>query len=49
MLETILRFPKVYFVKGSPLTKDGLLKANIHYASKCVILGSTEQQENFAN
>lgn len=49
VINTLLRFPKVYFVKGSPLTKDGLLKANIHYASKCVILGSIEQQENFSN
>jgi hypothetical protein len=29
----------VYLVNGSPLKQDTLLRANIHYADKVVILG----------
>lgn len=36
---SISRFKHVYLVNGSPLKKSTLLKANINYADKVVILG----------
>lgn len=36
---TISRFKLVYLVNGSPLNHETLLKANINYADKVVILG----------
>ena len=38
-METIARFPKVYYIKGSPLLHEDLLRANIESADKAVILG----------
>ena len=37
---TISRFKLVYLVNGSPLNHETLLKANINYADKVVILGN---------
>lgn len=35
--ESINRFPKVRFIKGSPLVSEDLMRANINYADKAVI------------
>lgn len=37
--ESISRFPKISLINGSPLLQETLLKANINYADKAVILG----------
>ena len=37
--ESISRFPRIFLVNGSPLSQETLLKANINYADKAVILG----------
>jgi hypothetical protein len=37
--ETIARFQHIYLVNGSPLKQETLMKANINYADKVVILG----------
>ncbi|CAD8072511.1 unnamed protein product [Paramecium primaurelia] len=42
--EYINRFPKVRFIKGSPLTSDGLLRANINFADKAVIFAQGSDQ-----
>ena len=36
---SISRFKFIYLVNGSPLKQETLLKANINYADKVVILG----------
>ena len=36
---SISKFKYIYLVNGSPLKKETLLKANINYADKVVILG----------
>lgn len=38
--DTISRFEYIYLVNGSPLKQETLLKANINYADKVVILGN---------
>ena len=44
--ESISMFPEISLINGSPLLQETLLKANINYADKAVILGhdSTLQQ-----
>lgn len=37
--ESISRFPRILLINGSPLNKETLLKANVNYADKAVILG----------
>lgn len=37
--ESISRFPNILLINGSPLNQETLLKANINYADKAVILG----------
>lgn len=37
--EYINRFPKILFIKGSPLLTEDLMRANINFADKAVILG----------
>ena len=37
--ESISRFPNISLINGSPLLQETLLKANINYADKAVILG----------
>ena len=37
--ESIARFPRIFLINGSPLSQETLLKANIIYADKAVILG----------
>lgn len=37
--ESISRFPNILLINGSPLSQETLIKANIHYADKAVILG----------
>lgn len=37
--EYINRFPKIRYIKGSPLLGEDLLRANINFADKAVILG----------
>lgn len=41
--EYINRFPKILFVKGSPLLSEDLQRANIAFADKVVILGSDNE------
>jgi hypothetical protein len=36
---SISRFKHIYLVNGSPLKQETLLKANLNYADKVVILG----------
>jgi len=36
---SISRFKHIYLINGSPLSQETLLKANIHYSDKVVILG----------
>ena len=40
IMECISRFPKVFYIKGSPLLQEDLLRANIEFADKAVILGN---------
>ena len=44
--ESISRFPKILLINGSPLSQETLLKANIHYADKAVILGHDSTLES---
>lgn len=44
--ESISRFPRILLINGSPLSKETLLKANINYADKAVILGHDSTLEN---
>lgn len=37
--EYINRFPNIYYIKGSPLLGEDLMRANINFADKAVILG----------
>jgi hypothetical protein len=37
--EYINRFPKIKYIKGSPLLGEDLIRANINFAEKAVILG----------
>ena len=44
--EFISRFPKIMHIKGSPLLREDLIRANINFADKAVILG--QDMENTA-
>ena len=37
--ECICRFPRIIYIKGSPLNSEDLLRANINFADKAVVLG----------
>ena len=37
--ECICRFPRIIYIKGSPLNNEDLLRANINFADKAVVLG----------
>jgi hypothetical protein len=39
-------FPKIYFIKGTALLKADLLRANINYCRKVVILSSMPENSN---
>lgn len=43
---SIACFPQIYLVNGSPLNQETLLKANINYADKAVILGHDSTIQN---
>ena len=47
----INRFPKILFIKGSPLLTEDLMRANINFADKAVILGQEldEKKEDNSN
>ncbi len=45
----INRFPKILFIKGSPLLTEDLLWANINFADKAVILGHNMEGSNENN
>ena len=45
--ESIACFEKVILINGSPLSIENLLRANIEYADKAVILGSNNFNENY--
>jgi hypothetical protein len=44
--ESISRFPRILLINGSPLSQETLIKANINYADKAVILGHDSTLEN---
>lgn len=39
MWDSMSRFPKIYYIKGSPLLSEDLHRANINFADKAVVLG----------
>ena len=43
--ESVSRFPNILLINGSPLNQESLLKANINYANKAVILGHDSKLE----
>lgn len=43
--DTINRFPKISYIKGSPLIIEDLIRANICNAAKAVILGQEKLNE----
>ena len=45
--ESISCFEKIILINGSPLSIENLLRANIEYADKAVILGSNNFNENY--
>jgi len=45
--ESIACFEKIILINGSPLSIENLLRANIEYADKAVILGSNNFNENY--
>ena len=47
--ESISRFPNILLINGSPLSQETLLKANINYADKAVILGHDSTLEKDAD
>ena len=45
--ESILVFENIILIDGSPLNMEDLLRANIEYADKAVILGNNNLNENY--
>ena len=45
--DSISRFENIILIKGSPLSIEDLLRANIEYADKAVILGNNNINENY--
>lgn len=39
MWDCMSRFPKIIYIKGSPLLAEDLHRANINFADKAVVLG----------
>ena len=44
--EYINRFPKIIYIKGSPLVIEDLMRANINFADKAVIFGQELSKSN---
>jgi len=51
MWDYLSRFPKLIYIKGSPLLQEDLRRANINYADKAVILGqdSSNMKDGIVN
>ena len=47
LIDAISRFENIILIEGSPLSIEDLLRANIEYADKAVILGSNNINENY--
>ena len=47
LMDSISRFENIILIEGSPLSIEDLLRANIEYADKAVILGSNNINENY--
>ena len=49
--ECICRFPRIIYIKGSPLNSEDLLRANINFADKAVVLGhdTSKDREDILN
>ena len=47
LIDSISRFENIILIEGSPLSIEDLLRANIEYADKAVILGSNNINDNY--
>ena len=46
LMESILKFPKIRFVKGSPLYSEDLLRTNLEFADKAVIFRQEKENDD---
>ena len=45
-MESILKFPKIRFIKGSPLFSEDLLRTNLEFADKAVIFRQEKENDD---